>query len=104
MSLGSILGDLEAISIAIQDDKVTTRKKASDKLCDLLQNPNVVALLSNQTILSENSNKNSSSNSKNIFTWNNLYRATFRYMLKEAEKLQKDTIRNARESPLMSQR
>ena len=40
---------------------------------------------------------------QSTFTWNNLYRATFRYMIKEAEKLQKDTIRNARESPSLSQ-
>ena len=103
MSFGAILGDLEAISIAIQDDKITVRKKASDKLCDLLQNSNVIALLCNQTTLLENSNKSSAGTNKNTFTWNNLYRATFRYMLKEADKLQKDTIRNARESPLMSQ-
>ena len=100
MSYGQILGDLEAISIAIQDDKITIRKKASDKLSDLLQNPSVIALLCNQTTLTENSN---TGNGKSNFTWNNLYRATFRYMLKEAEKLQKDTFRNARESPSLTQ-
>ena len=100
MGYGTILGELEAISTAIQDEKITTRKKSADKLGDLLQNPNVIVLLCNQTKQSDNSNKETS---KSTFTWNNLYRATFRYMLKEAERLQKDTIRSARESPSISQ-
>ena len=100
MSYGTILGELEAISSAVQDDKVTIRKKAADKLSDLLQNPSVIALLCNQTKLRDNSHKGTN---QSTFTWNNLYRATFRYMIKEAEKLQKDTIRNARESPSLSQ-
>ena len=98
MSYGSLLGDIEAISVAIQDDKVTARKKAADKLSDLLRNPTIISILCNQTALSDKTNS-STRNSTNNFTWNNLYRATFRYMLKEAEKLQKDKIKTARESP-----
>ena len=90
MSYGKILGDLEAISVAIQDDKVNARKKAADQLNSLLQNPNIISLLSNQTTLNDNSSNTPTHNSGNNFTWNNLYRATFRYMLKEAEKLLKD--------------
>jgi hypothetical protein len=99
MSYGSLLGDIEAISVAIQDDKVTARKKAADKLSDLLRNPTIISILCNQTALSDNTNNSSIRNSTNSFTWNNLYGATFRYMLKEAEKLQKDKIKTARESP-----
>ena len=99
MSYGSLLGDIEAISVAIQDDKVTARKKAADKLSDLLHNPTIISILCNQTALSENTNNSKTKNSTNTFTWNNLYRATFRYMLREAEKLQKDKIKMARESP-----
>ena len=94
MSYGTILGDLEAISVAIQDEKVTTRKKAADKLSDLLQNPTIVSLLCNQTVLSDSTTKANAANNS-YFTWNNLYRATFRYMLKEAEKLQKDISRSS---------
>ena len=98
MSYGTLLGDVEALSVAIQDDKVTARKKAAEKLSDLLQNPTVISILSNQTILNDNRNKSNAGASNSNFTWNNLYRATFRYMLREAEKLQKDTARTARES------
>ena len=90
MSYGKILGDLEAISVAIQDDKVNARKKAADQLNSLLQNPNIISLLCNQTTLNDNSSNTPTHNSWSNFTWNNLYRATFRYMLKEAEKLLKD--------------
>ena len=99
MSYGNILGEVEAISIAIQDEKVTARKKAADKLSDLLQNPTIISVLCNQTVLSDAKNNSNAGNSNTNFTWNNLYRATFRYMLKEAEKLQKDKIKTARESP-----
>ena len=85
MSYAKILGDLEAISVAIQDDKVTARKKAADQLNSLLQNPNIISLLCNQTTLNDNSSNTPTHNSGSNFTWNNLYRATFRYMLKEAE-------------------
>ena len=88
MSYGTILGDLEAISVAIQDDKVNARKKAADQLNSLLQNPTIISLLCNQTTINDNSSNTQNSGSN--FTWNNLYRATFRYMLKEAEKLLKD--------------
>ena len=99
MSYGNILGEVEAISLAIQDEKVTARKKAADKLSDLLQNPTIISVLCNQTILSDAKNNSSARDGNTNFTWNNLYRATFRYMLKEAEKLQKDKIKTARESP-----
>ena len=104
MSYGSLLGEIEAISVSIEDDKVTTRKKAADKLSDLLQNPTIITILCNQTVLSDNTNNRNTKNSTNDFTWNNLYRATYRYMLKEAEKLQKDKIKTAREAlPSQSQ-
>ena len=93
MSYGTILRELEAISSAVQDDKVTIRKKAADKLSDLLQNPSVIALLCNQTKLRDSSHKGTN---QSTFTWNNLYRATFRYMLKEADKLQKDQEKSSK--------
>ncbi len=90
MSYGTLLGDLEAISVAIQDDKITARKKAADRLNDLLQNANIVSLLCKQTVISDNSKGTNGSS----FTWNNLYRATFRYLLKEADRLQKDNYKS----------
>ena len=80
-------------------DSGETGKKAADKLSDLLQNPSIIAILCKQTVLSDNTKNSNARNSTDNFTWNNLYRATFRYMLREAEKLQKDKIKNARESP-----
>ena len=99
-----ILGVLYRGTLPPQNDKVTTRKKAADKLSDLLQNPTIITILCNQTVLSDNTNNRNTKNSTNDFTWNNLYRATYRYMLKEAEKLQKDKIKTAREAlPSQSQ-
>ena len=94
MSLqGTMLGDLEAICSALQDDKVTIRKKAADKLNDLLQNPSVISLLNHQTKSIVNFSPDLGNGRP--FTWDNLYRATFRFMLKEAEKLQRDNEKNA---------
>ena len=102
---GTILGDLEGISSDLQDDKVTIRKKAADKLNDLLQNSSVIGLLNHQTNTVANSNNNPSGSPGScagdvgggrIFTWNNLYRAAFRFMLKEAEKLQRECGKNGK--------
>ena len=96
MSCGTLLGDLEAIAASLQDDKVNVRKKAADKLNDLLQNATVISLLCNQTIACSNSNESGNGLGRSLFTWNNLYRATFRYMLKEADKLQKDQEKSSK--------
>ena len=96
MSCGTLLGDLESIAASLQDDKVTVRKKAADKLNDLLQNATVISLLCNQTIACSNSNESAKGLGGSLFTWNNLYRATFRYMLKEADKLQKDQEKSSK--------
>ena len=94
MAHATLLGDLEAISVAIQDDKVTARKKAADRLNDLLQNSNIISILCKQTAINDNNNQSSKESNCSSFTWNNLYRAAFRYLLKEADKLQKDNYKS----------
>lgn len=80
--MGDLLEQVKTTSCCqLDDNKVTTRKKAEEQLTYLLNNSSLVARLDN-TVSAEGTGRE--------WNWQDVYRTSFSYLRKEVDKIVED--------------
>jgi hypothetical protein len=78
--MGDLLEQVKTTCCQLDDNKITTRKKAEEQLTYLLNNSTLVARL--DTVSAEGSGRE--------WNWQDVYRTTFSYLRKEVDKIVED--------------
>ena len=82
--MGELLDQVKTICCQLDDNKITTRKKAEEQLTYLLNNNNLLNRLN--TVSADRNGRE--------WNWQDVYRCTFNYVKKEVEKIVADMTKD----------